>query len=136
MGVGPLQLLIAQVRTRFVQAVPAVPRGEFLPRIARPVLKGLRDAVQGAARSQSPVSPARRARLWQAPAMFQLSPFRRLIRRAASKAGTNATPHDTRKGIPGRHGAKHPRSVRHARIDQVTHAAGRLSRCVIIAGCG
>src|SRR5580658_11008125 len=46
LGVGPLQLLIAQVRTRLVQAVPAVTCGEFLPRIAGPVLKGLRDAVQ------------------------------------------------------------------------------------------
>ena len=46
LGVGALQLLITQVRTRLVQAVPAVTRIEFLPRIARPVLKGLRDAVQ------------------------------------------------------------------------------------------
>ena len=46
LGVGPLQLLIAQVRTRLVQAVPAVTRIEILPRNARPVLKGLRDAVQ------------------------------------------------------------------------------------------
>jgi hypothetical protein len=34
------------VRARLVQAVPAVTHGGLLPRIARPVLKGLRDAVQ------------------------------------------------------------------------------------------
>ena len=46
LGVGPLQLLIAQVRTRLVEAVLTVARIEFLPRTARPVNKRLRDAVQ------------------------------------------------------------------------------------------
>ncbi len=46
LGVGPLQLFLAEMRTCLVQAVPAVTRGGYLPGIARPVLKGLRGAVQ------------------------------------------------------------------------------------------
>lgn len=53
LGVGSLQLLIPQVRPRLVQAVPAVTRVGFLPRIAGPVLKGLR-AVPVQWRAASP----------------------------------------------------------------------------------
>ena len=46
LGVGPLQLLIAQARARLVQAVPAVACQGFLLLMAGPVLKGLRGAVE------------------------------------------------------------------------------------------
>jgi hypothetical protein len=57
-SVGPLQLLIAQVRMRLVQAVPADTRLVFLPRLAGPVLKACAVPWSVAARSQSPASPA------------------------------------------------------------------------------
>ena len=84
LGVGPLQLLIAQVRARLVQAVPAVARVELLPRNPVRSRSACAAPCSAAARSQSPASPARHARPRQAPAMPLLSPFRRLIRRAAS----------------------------------------------------
>ncbi len=43
---GPLQLLIAQVRTGLVEAVPAVARVVLTPRNSRPVKQRLRGAVQ------------------------------------------------------------------------------------------
>jgi hypothetical protein len=44
LGVGPLQLLIAQARTRLGESVLRVPRVEFLPRTAHPVNECLRNA--------------------------------------------------------------------------------------------
>ena len=46
LGVGPLQLRIAQVRAYLAEAVAAAARLNPLPRNARPVKKRLRDAVQ------------------------------------------------------------------------------------------
>ncbi len=46
LGVDPLQLLIAQARTRLGEAVPAVVRRQFIPLTAYPVEKRLGGAVQ------------------------------------------------------------------------------------------
>ena len=47
LGVGPLQLLIAQVRAQLVEAVLAVAGLKFLERTSRLAAKGLRGAVEG-----------------------------------------------------------------------------------------
>jgi hypothetical protein len=46
LGIGPLELLIAQARTQLAEALPAVARLGFFPLFSCPVEEGLRGAVQ------------------------------------------------------------------------------------------